>query len=113
MRIQKLTVLAVLAVLAVPAATAGASPGPPAQAAKACGEVNAKNGGKARSIQATGGTKCRSARRVARRAKGRRFTAFGFECRPTRVPGEFNKLYGCHRPGTSRGIGFFYKGPRR
>jgi hypothetical protein len=81
---------------------------------KDCGQLNTRNGGKARSIQATGGTKCRTARRVARRAKGGRFSAFGYICyRPTRVPGEFNKLYGCAKPGTSRGIGFFYKGPRR
>jgi hypothetical protein len=103
-----ISLLAVVAALLVPAG-AGAE----AVAFKDCGQVNARNGGKARSIQATGGTKCRTARRVARRAKGRQFTAFGFECRPTRVPGEFNKLYGCARPGTGKGIGFFYKGPRR
>jgi hypothetical protein len=84
-----------------------------AHAFKDCGQVNANNGGKARSIQATGGTKCRTARRVARRAKGRRFSALGYECFPTRVPGDFNKLYGCAKPGTSRGVGFFYRGPRR
>jgi hypothetical protein len=104
----KLSLLAVVAVLFVPAG-AGAE----AVAFKDCGQVNARNGGQARSIQATGGTKCRTARRVARRANGRKFTAFRFECRPTRVPGEFNKLYGCARPGTGKGIGFFYKGPRR
>jgi hypothetical protein len=104
----KLSLLAAVAVLFVPAG-AGAE----AAAFKDCGQVNARNGGKARTIQATGGTKCRTARRVARRAKGRRYTAFGFECRPTRVPGEFNKLYGCAKPGTGKGIGFFYKGPRR
>jgi hypothetical protein len=104
----KLSLLAVAAVLFVPAG-AGAE----AVAFKDCGQVNARNGGKARTIQATGGTKCRTARRVARRAKGRKYTAFGFECRPTRVPGEFNKLYGCARPGTGKGIGFFYKGPGR
>jgi hypothetical protein len=107
MRIQP-SLLAALAVLFVPAA-AGAD----TVAFKDCGQVNTRNGGQARSIQATGGTKCRTARRVARRAKGRRFTAFRFECRPTRVPGEFNKLYGCARPGTGKGIGFFYKGPGR
>lgn len=104
----KLPLLVLLAVLLAPA---GAS----AEAAsfKDCGQVNANNGGKARSIQATGGTKCRTARRVARRAKGRRFSALGYKCFPTRVPGEFNKLYGCAKPGTGRGVGFFYKGPRR
>ena len=104
----KLPLLALAVALVAPA---GAS----AEAAsfKDCGQVNANNGGKARSIQATGGTKCRTARRVARRAKGRRFSALGYECYPTRVPGEFNKLYGCAKPGTRRGVGFFYRGPRR
>jgi hypothetical protein len=105
----RLSLLAVMALLFVPA---GAS----AEAAgfRDCGQVNTRNGGKARSIQATGGTPCRAARRVARRAKGGRFSALGYVCyRPTRVPGEFNRLYGCAKPGTSRGIGFFYKGPRR
>jgi|Tabmets5t2r1_1033131.scaffolds.fasta_scaffold31164_2 hypothetical protein len=103
------SLLAVAAVLLVPA---GASA--EAGALRGCGEVNTRNGGKARTIQATGGTKCRTARRVARRATGRRFSALGFTCyKPTRVPGEFNKLYGCAKPGTSRGIGFFYRGPRR
>jgi hypothetical protein len=105
----KLSLLAVVAILLVPS---GASA--EAAAFRDCGQVNTRNGGKARSIQATGGTKCRTARRVARRAKGRKFSALGYTCyRPTRVPGEFNKLYGCAKPGTSRGIGFFYRGPRR
>jgi hypothetical protein len=108
MRIQ-LSLLAVLAALLVPAGAAAEA----AASFKPCGQVNARNGGKARYIAATGGTTCRAARRVARRAKGRRFTALGYECRPTRVPGEFNKLYGCAKPGTRKGIGFYYKGPRR
>jgi hypothetical protein len=105
----KLPLLALAIALVVPAGASADA----AAAFKDCGQVNARNGGKARSIQATGGTKCRTARRVARRAKGRRFSALGYECYPTRVPGEFNKLYGCAKPGTSRGIGFFYKGPGR
>jgi hypothetical protein len=109
MRIMLFSLLAVVALLLVPA---GASA--EAAALKDCGQVNTNNGGKARSIQATGGTPCRAARRVARRAKGRRYTALGYTCyKPIRVPGEFNKLYGCAKPGTSRGIGFFYRGPRR
>ena len=103
----KLSVLALAAALVLPA-------GAEASALKDCGQVNARDGGKARSIQATGGTKCRTARRVARRAKGKKFEALGYVCyKPTRVPGEFNKLYGCAKPGTGRGIGFFYKGPGR
>jgi hypothetical protein len=106
---RMLSLLAVVALVFVPAG-AGAD----AVAFKDCGQVNTNNGGKARSIQATGGTPCRTARRVARRAKGRRYTALRYTCyKPTRVPGEFNKLYGCAKPGTGRGIGFFYKGPRR
>ena len=104
----KVSLLAVVIALVVPSAASAE-----AAALKDCGRVNANNGGKARSIQATGGTKCRTARRVARRAKGKKFSALGYECFPTRVPGEFNKLYGCARPGTGKGIGFFYKGPRR
>jgi hypothetical protein len=108
-----IALVAALAALLVPA-TATPAERRSAHAAKDCGQVGARNGGKARSIQAVGGTRCRTARRVARRATGRQFRALGFTCyRPTRVPGEFNKLYGCAKPGTSRGVGFFYKGPRR
>jgi len=109
MRIQ-FSLLAVVVALLVPVGAASAD----AASYKKCGEVNARNGGKARSIVATGRTTCRTARRVARRAKGRRFTTLGYKCFPQRVPGEFNKLYGCaHLGGTRRGVGFFYKGPRR
>jgi hypothetical protein len=107
MRIKAPLLALAIALLAPAGASAEAA------ALKDCGQVNANNGGKARSIQATGGTKCRTARRVARRAKGRRFSALGYQCFPTRVPGEFNKLYGCAKSGTSRGVGFFYRGPRR
>jgi hypothetical protein len=107
-----LALVAALAALLVPA-TATSAEAPTAHAARDCGQVNAHNGGKARSIQAISGASCRTARRVARRAKGRRFTALGYKCFPTRVPGEFNKLYGCANSRTRGGVGFFYKGPRR
>ena len=55
---------------------------PEAQASKACGAVKTRNGGRARSIAATGGTSCRTARRVASRARGRRYRAFGYRCVP-------------------------------
>ena len=100
------------AALAVPAGASGAgAERPQAQAAKACGAVKTRNGGRARSIAATGGTSCGTARRVASRARGRRYRAFGFRCVPTRVSGEYNRLYGCSKAGTGRGIGFFYKRP--
>jgi hypothetical protein len=100
-----ISLVAVVTVLLVPA---GASA--EAAAAKRCGQVTAHNGGKARTIVATGGTKCRTARRVARRATGRRYSALGYKCFPTSVPGEFNRLYGCAKSGGG-GVGFFYKGP--
>jgi len=84
---------------------------PQARASKACGAVEARNGGRARSIAATGGTSCRAARKVAARATGRRFRAFDYRCFPTKVSGEYNRLYGCSKAGTGRGIGFFYKRP--
>ncbi len=84
---------------------------PEARSSKACGAIKARNGGRARSIAATGGTSCRTARKVARRARGRRYRAFGYRCVPTRVSGEYNRLYGCSKAGTGRGIGFFYKRP--
>jgi hypothetical protein len=105
------TTLALLVVLAALLAPVSASA--EVAAPKKCGQVNANNGGKARTIVATGRTKCRTARRVARRATGRRYTALTYKCFPTTVPGEFNKLYGCAKSGSRGGVGFFYKGPRR
>jgi len=103
--------LLAVAALLVPVASAGSAPDgqPEARAAKPCGAVRALNGGRARSIAATGGTSCRAARRVARRANARRYSAFGYRCVPTKVSGQFNRLYGCSKAGTGRGIGFFYR----
>ena len=101
--------LATLALL-LPAAGAEWAAGgqPQARASKACGAVKARNGGRARSIAATS---CGTARKVAARATGRRYRAFDYRCLPTRVSGEYNRLYGCSKAGTGRGIGFFYKRP--
>ena len=110
---RSIALSAAAAALLVPAtgSPGAAADQPKAQAAKACGAVKARNGGRARSIAATGGTSCRTARKVARRARGRRYRAFGYRCFPTRVSGEYNRLYGCSKAGTGRGIGFFYKRP--
>jgi len=97
--------------LPVAGAELAAGAQPQARASKACGAVKARNGGRARSIAATGGTSCGTARRVAARATGRRYRAFDYRCFPTKVSGEYNRLYGCSKAGTGRGIGFFYKRP--
>jgi len=106
-----LSVATVALVLPATGAEWAAGAQPQARASKACGAVKARNGGRARSIAATGGTSCGTARRVAARATGRRYRAFDYRCFPTKVSGEDNRLYGCSKAGTGRGIGFFYRGP--
>ena len=110
---RSIALSAAAAALLIPAtgSPGAAADQPAARPSKACGAVKARNGGRARSIAATGGTSCRAARKVASRARGRRYRAFGYRCFPTRVSGEYNRLYGCSKAGTGRGIGFFYKRP--
>ena len=99
-------------VLCVPAAAAG---GPEAHASKRCKPIATGNGGKARFISTSGpGLSCRTARLVARRARGRRYAARGFTCKrngPYRR--STGQLYGCNRlsRGRVQGIGFFYYRP--
>ena len=98
-----LSVLAVSLIVALPAqAGAGGSPTPTAQAAGKCGNVKARNGATAKFVY---GNKvgCKTARRVARRATGRTYRAYGFTCKVNA------RLYGCSKPGTSKGIGFSYE----
>ncbi len=110
-----LAIAAVAAVaLAVPSAgSAGSETGPTAEAARACKSINTRNGGRAEVIRTTGPLSCRTARRVARRARGKAtYQALGFSCKGTRLnSGEYRRLYGCGRVagGRSQGIGFFWK----
>jgi hypothetical protein len=112
---RSLAVAAVAAVaLAVPSAgSAGSDTGPTAEAAKACKSVNTRNGGRAEVIRTTGPISCRTARRVARRARGKAtYRTMGFSCKGTRLnSGEYRRLYGCGRVigERSQGIGFFWK----
>jgi hypothetical protein len=96
-----LVTLLATAALAAPA-VAGASP--IAHAAGSCGDVKTHNGGVAKAVYGNKVT-CATARRVAKRAKGKRYHAYGFTCKP--VAG----LYSCYKPGTSKGIGFSYHRP--
>lgn len=112
---RSLAVAAVAAAaLAIPSAgSAGSGSEPTAEAAKACKSINTRNGGRAEVIRTTGRLGCRTARRVARRARGQRtYTALGFSCKGTRLDsGEYRRLYGCGRVinGRSQGVGFFWK----
>jgi hypothetical protein len=81
-----------------------ATAAPAAHASGKCGNVKTINGGTSKAVYANKVT-CKTARRVAHRAKGRRFHAYGFTCKP--VAG----LYSCFKPGTSKGIGFSYHRP--
>lgn len=108
--------LALCAVSALMASTVPAladSGAPQARAAAKCGTVTTFNGGKARYVN-TVGVRCRIGRKVARRAKGKRYTAFGFDCKPRRSEGLSGKLYGCGRVknGKGQGVGFIYSAPR-
>jgi hypothetical protein len=101
--------LAVLLGLCLPA-FAGAGPSPEARSSAKCGTAKTRNGGRAEFVN-TVKANCRTARRVARRANGKRYRFLGFDCKPQRkrnLPGE---LYGCGRfkNGRGQGIGFIYK----
>ena len=78
---------------------------------KKCGSVKTSNGGRAKWLRAIG-VGCHLARKTARRAHGRRYRAFGFECYPSRRRGIRGKVYGCGRAarGRGQGVGFVYRG---
>ena len=95
--------VALICLVAAPSAT-GADRAPTAQAAAKCGNVRTVNGGLAKFVF---GNKvaCITARRVARRARGKTYKFIGFTCK---VDARF---YQCFKPGTSKGIGFSYQRP--
>ena len=107
-------VLAVVCVGVAAYLPSSASGSPGAEAARSCRSVTTLNGGHANFINTSGrGATCRAARRVARRAKGRRYTALGFTCTPRGRYSSTGRLYGCGGVinGQARGIGFYYKRP--
>ena len=106
--------IAATAVAAALLAPAGGASGtvdqPEAQASKACRAVQTHNGGRARSIVGRV-TSCRTARRVAARARGRRYRALGYWCVPTKVSGDYDRRYGCYKGRSGRSVRFLYKRP--
>ena len=111
MRVRLAGLIIAGAVLALPPAVAA---GPEATAARNCGTVKTRNGGRALYVSTSGrGLRCRTARRVARRARGqRRYRYLGFRCKwRKKVSGD--PLYVCSRisRGRGQGIAFIYQKP--
>jgi len=97
-----------LALSAAPAA-AGATE-PIARAAIQCGSYSTTNGGEARYLN-TYRVTCARAKRVARRANGRRYTHDGFTCRPKQTEGISGLSYSCQTARKKRTLGFIYRAP--
>jgi hypothetical protein len=107
--------LAALFLFCLPAlAGAGPSAGssPEARASAKCGTVKTRNGGRAQFVNTVKAI-CRTGRRVARRANGKRYRFLGFDCKPQKKRNLPGKLYGCGRfkDGRGQGIGFIYRAP--
>ena len=100
------------ALLLVSAPTLAGAGAPEARTTAKCGAVKTRNGGKARYVN-TVRARCRTGRRVARKANGRRYSALGFDCRPQKKRNLRGKLYGCGRfkDGRGQGVGFIYTRP--
>lgn len=87
-----------------------AGPSPETRASAKCGTVTTLNGGKAEFVN-TVKAKCRTGRRVAKRANGKRYSFLGFVCKPEKKDDLPGKLYGCgrYKDGRGQGIGFIYR----
>ena len=105
-----MALIAIGALLSAPPPAGAADP--EEREVRKCGGVKTSNGGRAKWVRAIG-VGCHLARKTARRARGRRYRAFRFECRPSRRRGIRGKVYGCGRAakGRGQGIGFVYRGP--
>ena len=109
---RRTAVAAALICLCAPVAVAGAEDQrPTARASLECGGVTTNNGGVADYLNIIGDKmSCRVARKVARRAKGKKYTAFGWTCKkPKRSEATGSLFYACHKGQT--GIGFRYAKP--
>ncbi len=102
--------LAALAVSTALLAPAAATARPVATAAVQCGSYTTKNGGGAWYVNAIG-VKCSKAGKIARLARGKRYTAYGFKCKPKRSAGISGLSYNCTKRGLRGGVGFIYKKP--
>jgi len=104
-RTVPLLAAALLAACTTTTTAFAATPPPGAQNTKKCGNVATSNGGKARYIRASK-TNCTTAKAVAKRAKGKNYSASGFSC--NLVSG----IYLCTKSGGKKGsVVFQYKKP--
>lgn len=109
MKTQPIAVAVAVAALCLPAAAATAD-SPTARQALQCGTISTSNGGQARFIN-TYRMKCDTAARIARKARGRRYTALKFTCKAKRTSGISGLSYLCKNPGATRSLGFIYRAP--
>jgi len=77
-----------------------------------CGTFSTSNGGQARFIN-TFRLSCRTAVQIAKKARGRRYTALNgkFTCKPSRSEGISGVSYLCKNSGSTRSLGFIYRAP--
>ena len=103
-----LVLVAAVAFATLPAAASADSP--TARQAIQCGTISTSNGGQARFIN-TYRMKCATARKIARKARGRKYTALAFTCKPKRTSGISGLSYLCKNSSASRSLGFIYRAP--
>ena len=110
MRTLGITAAMVGAALCLPAVAGADSPA--ARQAIQCGSVATANGGDARYLN-TYRMSCDTARRIAKKARGGRYTAIDgkFTCTPKRSNGVTGLSYFCKNNGTTRSLGFLYYAP--
>ena len=108
--VRSMAVVAVAAALCIPASAIGDPP--IAHQALQCGTISTSNGGEARFIN-TYRVKCSSAKKIARKAKGKAYKALDkkFTCKPKQTSGISGLSYFCKTKGTTRSLGFIYRAP--
>ena len=108
MKTRRIAGAVVASALCLPAAVSAESP--TARQALQCGTISTSNGGQARFIN-TYRTTCRTATRVAKKARGRKYTALGFMCKPKKTSGISGLSYLCKNSGATGSLGFIYRAP--
>ena len=98
----------VASALCLPAVVSADSP--TARQAIQCGTISTSNGGQARFIN-TYRMKCGTARQIAKKARGRKYTAQAFTCKAKRTSGISGLSYLCKNSGATRSLGFIYRAP--
>ena len=109
MKTRRIVGAVVASALCLPAAAASAD-SPTARQAIQCGTISTSNGGQARFIN-TYRMKCDTATRIARKARGSRYTALKFTCKPKRTSGISGLSYLCKNSAATRSLGFIYRAP--